>query len=300
MINSEQLQKQFNNDNVSFIETDEGIVIIEINNQFAEARISMQGAQVLSWAPKKQKPVIWLSEDARFKKNKSIRGGIPVCWPWFGDHVETSSFPAHGFARTEMWGLIYLESLSNGATVLKFKLLNEQHNNKYWPYKTSLELEVTVSDKLDVVLKTSNFSEQDITLTEALHTYFNVSHINNVIVNGLNDCAYLDKTQSFKLNNQDGGIQFVEETDRVYVDTDGTVEIKDDGYNRIIRIKKSGSLSTVVWNPWQLKSDQMGDMGQDGHTHMVCVETANAATNAVVIPSGESHKLSVTYEIEAY
>lgn len=293
----EKLRADFPNESLSFSEVDDGVVLIKINNQYANASISLQGAQLFEWVPNNQHPVIWVSEDAVHKKNKSIRGGIPICWPWFGAHDSESPFPAHGFARSQEWELCGVNDLHDGSTQLEFKLADKPECQHFWPYKTMLELRVTLGLNLALNLTTANLAEEDFVLTEALHTYFNISDIKNITVEGLDECDYLDKVDDFELKKQSGVIKVDKETDRVYINTEKAVSIIDDSYKRKITVTKNGSLSTVVWNPWQDKANEIGDMGKEGFRHMICVETANACNNKIRLSSGKSHVMSVEYAI---
>jgi len=291
------LRSSFQNAAVSFTEAGEGIIILNVENKHAYSRISLQGAQILEWMPSDQKPVIWLSSDAAFKHAASIRGGVPVCWPWFGDHDTDSSLPAHGFARTCDWKLKHVQDHKNGATELLFCLHHQDDYGRYWSSKANLEIRMIVGEELEITLMTKNLSTSEIIISEALHTYFYINDIASTSVSGLTGCEYLDKTDNFTRKKQQGDIAIDKEIDRVYVNTTDEVIIKDHSFNRSIRIRKSGSLSTVVWNPWEQKSLAMGDMGYQGFRHMLCVETANAADNKLVIPALECHEMSVNYSL---
>ena len=273
------------------------IPLVNIQNKHASAVISLQGAHLLSWIPKGQKDVIWLSDDASFKPGKSVRGGIPICWPWFGVH-NNSSYPAHGFARTVNWQIINTADLPTTETQITFKLETDQlpeNLQQMWPNKTTVEYIVTVGNNLTLELITHNESNQAITIGQALHTYFNVENINDVTAHGLDNKSYLDKPDGFKQKKQAGPITVTEEVDRVYLDTIDDVII--DNRKRKISISKQGSASTVVWNPWKEIAEKMGDLGKDGYTVMLCVESANAAEDVRTIDAGDHHKLSVIYKI---
>ena len=299
----EQLNNNFSLDTddtrLSFKAGEGGIPVIEIQNQHASAIISLQGAQVLSWRPKGKDEVIWVSTDASFAPGKSVRGGIPICWPWFGPHATNAAFPAHGFARTTLWQVIDTQALSEGETQITFELdtsLLSDSQKAMWPVATVAEYRLTVGNLLTMELTTFNHSEQAITISQALHTYFNVENVANTKIFGLDGKDYLDKTDGFKRKTQSGPIRISSEVDRVYLDTPDDVII--DNKKRKIVIKKQGSQSTVVWNPWQAVAEKMGDLGKDGYLEMLCVESANAAEDTVIIDADESHTLRVIYEIE--
>ena len=300
---SKQLNKEFSYKNgnyfLHFKNGPDDIPVIEINNMFASATISLQGAHVLSWKPVGEKDVIWLSDDATFATGKSVRGGIPVCWPWFGAHESEPDFPAHGFARTVLWQVTEAQQLTNGETQVSFKLdtqLLEQKYQQMWPQSTVAEYHLRIGKTLRLELSTFNNSAEAVILGQALHTYFNVSDVSATTIEGLADKDYLDKTDGFVRKKQSGLITIDSEVDRVYLNTADDVVINDQ--NRNIMIKKQGSLSTVVWNPWKEVADKMADLGQDGYLTMLCVESANAAEDTINIPAGGSHSLNVSYEIK--
>ena len=300
----EQLNKDFSFQNESHklvFKVGKGdLPVIEIQNQQASATISLQGAQVLSWVPVGEDEVIWVSDDAKFAPGKSVRGGIPICWPWFGPHADNAAYPAHGFARTVLWQVTDTQQLSAGETQVTFKLDTQQldkSNQQMWPQATVAEFCLTIAKTLTIELTTFNNSEQDMTIGQALHTYFKVDNVANTTVTGLEDKDYLDKTDSFKRKTQTGPVTISTEVDRVYLQTPDDVIINDK--KRKIIIKKQGSQSTVVWNPWIEVAEKMGDLGQEGYLKMLCVESANAAEDTVNIKAGESYQLRVTYQLEA-
>lgn len=300
--NVEELNKFFslseNNNTLRFKTGEGGIPIVEIKNDQASATISLQGAHVLSWKPVEEDEVIWLSGDATFATGKSVRGGIPLCWPWFGAHETNAAFPAHGFARTVLWQVTDTRVISAGETQITFRLVTdelEENLQQMWPQPTVAEYRLTIAEKLTMELTTFNQSDQTITIGQALHTYFNIEDISNTVVYGLEGKTYLDKTEGFISKVQEGPVTINSEVDRVYLDTADDVII--DNKKRKIRIKKQGSHSTVVWNPWIDVAEKMGDLGKEGYRNMLCVESANAVDDVVNIKAGESYTLSVTYQI---
>jgi glucose-6-phosphate 1-epimerase len=275
-----------------------GLAVVEVANSQGSATIALQGAHVLIWAPRGQKPVIWLSRAAKFAPGKSIRGGVPVCWPWFGPHATVAALPAHGFARTVPWEVIGAQTLVDGATRLDFRLVQSETARAQWPHATLLESHITVGAALDIDLVTRNADRSAITIGAALHTYFEVSDVRQVSIRGLEGCPYLDKMDGGKRKQQTGPVTIGAETDRIYLDSSADCLIDDPGLKRRIRVRKRGSHSTVVWNPWIEKSVKMGDFGENGYLNMVCVESANAADDVVTIAPGGEHHLWVRYEIE--
>lgn len=278
-----------------------GLVFAEIDNAHATATVCLQGAHLVTWQPKDQaQPVVWVSEAAWFAPGKSIRGGVPVCWPWFGPHATEGSFPAHGFARTVPWQVTAAEALDNGATRIALVLMQNAQTQVQFPHACRLELVLTVGSELDASLVTTNLDTETFSIGEALHTYFQIGDIGQVRVLGLDGCTYVDKVEGGARKQQDGPISFLGETDRVYVDTEARCVIEDPVLERRILIDKSGSRSTVVWTPWQEKAAKMGDLGpNEGWRRMLCVESGNALDNVVCIAPGEAQVLSVNYRAES-
>ncbi len=293
-----ELNEQFAIPGISFSEEWDDFVVIDVVNEQAAATVALNGAQLLRWQPVGEEPVVWLSEDAHFEMGRSARGGIPICWPWFGAHKIEESFPAHGFARNHEWELVEIDKFEDGTTKLLLRLNESRVMHHYWPHSFELEFYITIGKELTLELKTRNCSGDVMELTEALHTYFNVSDIEKVKVIGLDDCLYLDKLEDFQRKHQQGDISIIGETDRIYLDSVRECLIEDSGFRRTIHISKEGSRSTVVWNPWQETAERMGDLGDDGYRSMLCVESANAADNMLQLAPGEEHTLKVNYLIE--
>jgi D-hexose-6-phosphate mutarotase len=283
---------------VQLREIADGVIIAEVANQHALANITLQGAHVATFQPRGEEPVLWLSPNAKFAPGKSIRGGVPICWPWFGPHKTDSKLPGHGFARTVPWELMETRANDDGSTFLRFGLIESDTTRAQWPHPCSAQLEVTVGKALRVELVTANTGNTPFELSEALHTYFQISDVGNMTIRGLEDCEYLDKVQDFARCRQQGGIVIESEVDRVYVNTGADCVIEDKGLKRAIRITKQGSRSTVVWNPWQEKAEKMGDFGPALHRDMVCVESGNALENTLTVQPGETHRLVAVYSVE--
>lgn len=276
-----------------------GTPVVEIKNDQASVVISLQGAHVLSWKPIDHDEVIWLSSDAKYIMGKPVRGGIPICWPWFGAHESDSSFPSHGFARNVLWEVIDTKIVASGETEITFQLSTDELDEKYkniWPLSTVVEYRVSIGKQLTMELSTFNTSDQTMTITQALHTYFNIDDIDNTKVYGLDGKTYLDKTEGFTSKIQDGPISIKSEVDRVYLDTKDDITIDDK--IRKITIKKQGSQSTVVWNPWKDIAKKMDDLDDEGYRKMLCVESANVADDIVNIKPNESYSLLVSYNIQ--
>jgi glucose-6-phosphate 1-epimerase len=285
---------------LNFSEDASGLVVAKIDNAQGAASLCLQGAHLMSWQPKSQSvPVVWLSRDAKLAAGKSIRGGAPVCWPWFGAHSTESGFPGHGFARTVPWRVIESGTEPDGATRLTLRLVASDKTRVQWPHDCNVDLTVIAGETLRMEITTENTGSTDFVIGEALHTYFQIGDIGAVRVSGLEGCEYWDKVGGSSLRVQDGAIGFPAETDRVYINTAAECVIHDDKLKRRIHVAKSGSMSTVVWTPWAEKAGKMGDMGQpDGWREMLCVESANAIDNLVKVEAGTLHTLIVEYRAE--
>lgn len=278
-----------------------GLHYIEIDNPLATAKIALQGAQVIQWKPKFEKhQVLWLSEHARYIKGRSIRGGVPICWPWFGAHPTDSTLCPHGFARVIPWQLIDSDTTTSGATRLVLQMLETPEAQRQLSYPYVLTITITVGKRLKLDLATTNKAEHPFITGEAYHTYLNVSDISNIKITGLLDSVYADKALGYDRSIEHETLSFNAEFDRVYINHSGDCTLYDAGYNRIIRVAKSGSNTTVVWTPWAEKAHKTGDMGNDKEwRHMVCIESANAMENMVVINPNRTHVLSTEYSVEA-
>lgn len=275
-----------------------GLEVAEIRNEQGRATIALQGAQVLHFEPAGDEPVLWISQDATPSPGMSIRGGIPICWPWFGAHPSDASLLAHGYARTAAWQPVESQVLADGRIRVVFEFVDTPETKAMCAHPLVLRYAVTVGRRLALELETINLSEAPFLLTQALHTYFAVADVRRVLVEGLEECDYLDKVDGFSRKQQSGPVTIAGEVDRIYLGTGKVCEIRDPGMERLIRISSSGSNSTVVWNPWIEKSAALGDMGPDGYLHMLCVETANAADDRVELAAGATHRLAAEYGVE--
>jgi glucose-6-phosphate 1-epimerase len=271
-----------------FAEAAPGLPVAEITTPLARARIALQGGQVLAWQPAGQQPVIWVSKAAFCEPGKVVRGGVPVCWPWFGARGD---LPAHGFVRTRLWQVRETKLAPNGEVSLRLGIVDDASTCAIWNHGFDLELVVTVGETLSMALTTHNTGDMPISITQALHTYFCIGHIGQTTVRGLDACTYLDKVQNFATNQQNGAVHFAGETDRVYINTTADCLIDDVANHRVIRVVKQGSRSTVVWNPWSEREKTFADMAPGEYQQMLCVETCNAGPDLVTVAPGATHTL---------
>ena len=265
-----------------------------------EALVYLQGAHVAHFQPKDGRPVLWMSAASRFEKGKPLRGGVPICFPWFGPKAGSPEAPLHGFARILPWTVGTVTRETGGSLRAVLELTAEAAARGGFPRELSLSLAVTVSRSLRMELTVRNVDSTAVTFEEALHSYLSVSDVRQARIRGLEGVAYVDKTAGMaRQAGEDAPITIVGETDRVYLGAKGTVTVEDPGWGRRIVVGKQGSATTVVWNPWVAKAKAMPDFGDDEWAGMVCVETANALDDAVTLAPGASHVMTATLEVVA-
>ncbi len=267
-----------------------GLPRFEITTPLAEAHLYLHGAHVAHFAPAGETPVLFMSAESYFQPGKPIRGGVPVIFPWFGPRQSDPTSPAHGFARTREWVAESVAELPDGAILLTLRLDPDAASRAMWPGDWALRHRVTVGATLTMELEIENRGHAPLHCEEALHTYFKVSDVKNIEVTGLEGAEYLSKIEDQARKRQDREpIRFTRETDRAYINTASNCAIVDPGFHRRILIEKSGSRSTVVWNPWIAKAHAMPDYGDEEWPFMVCVETGNVADNLLEIAPGARH-----------
>lgn len=263
---------------------------IEVTTDWSTAEIYLHGAHITDFQKKGEPPLLFTSQFSRFADGQPIRGGIPVIFPWFGAKEGGS---AHGFARTAEWELHEATTVPEGGVSLRFGFPGNPEGATWPPFAANYV--VTITDTLTLELIVTNSSgSQDLAFENCLHSYFSIGDIDNISVTGLKGVSYYDKVDHFvqKVEGQDT-LRINSEVDNIYFDTTGAVEILDPGLRRRIRIDKSGSASTVVWNPWIARSQQMSDFGNEEYKQMLCVESGNVAKNKVTLPPGKSSVLKV-------
>jgi len=272
---------------------------ININNQHASAVISLYGGQVLSYMRDDNAELLFLSDKAFYEAGKAIKGGVPICWPWFGADPEGKGRPAHGFARNTLWQLESTEQLSNGDTKVVMIIEPDEKTKSLFPYDFKLSLTVIVGEALKFELTTKNIGQQAFNITQAMHTYFSVKDIGDASVEGLDKKAYLDKAKSNTGDEnkvQAGDVVINGEVDRVYLDVPGQLLLKQSTASHDVTIKSENNKTAVVWNPWQALCEQSADLKADDYRRFVCVETANAVSDVIEVMPGETFSLRAEYK----
>jgi glucose-6-phosphate 1-epimerase len=281
---------------LSFDEPFPGLFRALITIPSCNAELFLHGGHLTRWEPAGTSPVLYLSPRAVYAHDKAIRGGIPVIFPWFG--ARTADITGgrtggcqHGFARTSKW--TFLSSALSGDAIQISLGLSETENEGFGQFKATLNF--SLGKRLTVGLTVANVGSEPIVYEEALHTYFSISDVENIRIEGLGGVEFLDKTDNFARKRQDTNeIEIHSATDRQYLNTEGTVTIVDLTGKRKIVVAKSSSATTVVWNPWT----NLSDIDADGWRKFVCVEAANASENRVTVAAGGEHTLTTTVSVE--
>jgi len=299
MQNQTELNQLFSiKDQLQFSQDVDGFTMVDISNQFAKARISTYAGQVVSFKPNHStEDVLFLSDKVIYQDGKTIRGGAPICWPWFGDDTSGFGRPSHGFVRNQPWTVLASQSLDDGRTAVTLGITESNGSLAVWPYQFKLELEIIIGSELELKLTTKNTGRETFVISQALHTYFNISDVDNISISGLDSKNYLDKLDGFHSKSQRGDVVLTEETDRIYQQAPESVWLKDAGFNRIINIKSSGSNTTVIWNPWSTSVTDIADLDDSKYRNFVCVETANAINDIVTIQPSNEHTITALYAI---
>ncbi len=251
---------------VRFMEGVGDLPMVSVTTEWSSAEIYLHGAHVTHFQKTREAPLLYLSQVSRFEAGQPIRGGIPVILPWFGGRA---GLPAHGFARTQPWDLREITTARDGGVVLHFQLISKGGSAGFPAFVA--DYVITVRDTLSLELTVTNAAaKESLEFEECLHTYFAVGDIASAAIAGLQGVRYLDKVDNFAEKQETAeAIQISSEVDRVYLNTTGPVEIHDANLKRKIRVEKEHSASTVVWNPWIAKAQQMADFGNDDYQKMV-------------------------------
>lgn len=278
--------------------------------RFGKLDVFLHGAHVTGWAPAGREHVLWLSGTSKYAADAAIRGGVPICFPWFGAGLTGDRKPAHGFARLSEWLVVSVVEWPDG---IEIDLALEDDGRGESDSEASdaadddagsstgalaATFRITVGESLGMTLEVRNDSDEPVTYEEALHTYLAVGDVREISVEGLAGAEYIDRLLGPELVRQDeDAIRFAAEVDRIYVGSEATAVVVDPVKKRRIAVRKSGSRSTVVWNPSAEKGDAMADL--DDWRSMVCVETANVGADAVTLDAGESHAMTAVLEVSA-
>ena len=273
---------------VSIEHTESGLEFINVVSSLCSAKIFLQGGQITEFTPRGKQPLLWVSSHEAYKEGVSMRGGIPICWPWFGTH-NNEDWPAHGFTRTSLWQADEVNE-SDHEIIIGLKLPMKLVNTTYWPHHSALKVEFVLSDKLQVRLTTTNLGNTSFSFSQALHAYFPTSDISNTHIDGLQGSQYIEFGKGpFAQNDV---VNIARETDMIYTQAPSLQVINTP--EGVIHVSRENSHSCVLWNPWIEKSKRLSHFADDEYQTMLCLEAANVLEDAVVLESKKSHTLVTT------
>lgn len=299
MIDIDELDEKFSIEGeVGFAELEDELVFITVSNKYADADICLYGAHVTSFRPHRAMEILWMSPDSSFEVGKPIRGGIPVCFPWFGPHKTDPEKPQHGFARLMYWDVVKTESGATGETTVVLQLRSSEETKAYWPHEFRAEMTIVVGKTLEVKLKVTNPSDEPLEYTCALHSYYSLSDIGNVSLEGLQGTAYYNQLSGENGVQNEELLQIQEPLTRHYLGTETPVVIADSAFRRRIKVDKTGSKVTTVWNPGAETCAKIGDLPDDAYEMFVCVEATNAFDYPIKLAAGESFETSAIIGLE--
>jgi glucose-6-phosphate 1-epimerase len=267
-----------------------GLAKVTIAARNTVGEMYLHGAHVTSWQPLGAEEVLFVSSQSRWEDGRPIRGGVPLCFPWFAGKADDPSAPAHGFVRTKTWQLESITQAGDAVTVSMFTESNDE-TKRWWPVDFHVAYRATFDSALNLELVVRNTGSTLLRFEEALHTYFRVGHIEKARLHGLNTVHYVDKTDSNRKKTQQGSIGIVSETDRVYLNTGGAIDLEDQSLRRLIEVAKESSFTTVIWNPWVEKAKALSDFGDAEWMQTLCIEASNVSDYTVELAPGQQHKM---------
>ena len=269
-----------------------GFEYIEVQNSAAHAKIALQGAHIFEYISNGSE-LLWLSETSKFEEGSAIRGGIPICWPRFGNLDK--SLPQHGFARTFLFELVEVKEINESLTKVHLQLKSSAASKKIWEYDFTLDIVFHISKTLSITMTTTNEDAKEFLLTQAFHTYFQVKNIENITIEGLEGVEFLD-TLTNRKSVETQVLKISAETDRVYLGVTKDIYLRED--DREVVIHAENSNSAIVWNPWVKKCSKMSAMQAEAYKEFVCIESANAFDDFKIVKPDERCTLSVEYRIQ--
>lgn len=289
------MEKTLTPGRVMFLDGQGELPMIGISTMWSSAEVYLQGAHLTNFRKHGEAPLTFMSQCSRFTEGQPIRGGIPVVFPWFGMREGMGN---HGFARVKNWELKEFAPAPDGSVSVRFRLPDCPEASAFPPFTADYVITASQVLKLQLIV-TNKAAEDSITFENCFHTYFEVGDITAISILGLKGVSYLDKVANFAPRKETSdAIRIASEVDRIYLNTAGPVEIHDPRLARKIIIDKQGSNSTVIWNPWIARAQQMPDFGNDEYQRMVCVETGNVSSNEITLPPGRSSTLTTTLSTE--
>lgn len=284
---------------VTFGPASGGMMGVKVRGPLCEGEVLLHGAHVTRFVPLGGEPLLFMSERAVFRDGAAIRGGVPVIFPWFGPRAGHPESPMHGLVRTRQWRLLRVMASADGVVDVVLGIGDCEETRRIWDHPFHVELSVRFGAELGIRMAVRNTGSEAFDCEMAFHPYFVVGDIRKVGVRGLRGATYISKTEGMarKVDVAEE-VRFEGETDRVYLGATGECVMEEPG-RRTVFFEKSGSRSTVVWNPWVAKAAAMADFGDEEWPGMICVEQANAADDALQIGAGQVFEMSAVYRVEA-
>ena len=293
-----ELNRRFEIPNIAtVVEGNGGLQKVCVNCPKAAGEIYLHGAHVTSWTPAGGREALFLSSQSRWESGRAIRGGVPICFPWFGDKTDDPTAPAHGFVRTKAWELESIVKAGDGVTVI-MSTESGKDTKRWWAAEFRLVYRATFASELKLELAVTNTGETAVRFEEALHSYHRVGNALEARVAGLDSIQYIDKADLNQEMSQHGDVVIAAETDRVYLNTGDEVDVQDSVLCRRTRVAKENSLTTVVWNPWVQKAHSLSDLGDDEWKQMICIETSNVSHFAVDLAPGREHTMKAFVRVD--
>lgn len=274
-----------------------GFPRVQIETKTARAEIYLYGAQITSWKPAGADEVLFVSEKSYWEVGRAIRGGVPVCFPWFRAKDDDKHAPSHGFVRTKEWRVESISAEAEDSVRVCLSTESDESTRRWWPFDFRLDYRIIVGTALRLELVMKNSGQTALRFEEALHTYFKVGDVERVKVRGLDGVVCLDNRDGNREKTQRGDLSLSRQTDNAYKDAVGPVEIIDPLLGRVLKTEKHGSASTIVWNPWSDGVSSMTDLGEHEWRGMLCAEGGNIRSSAVELSPGQIHTMAIAIHV---
>jgi glucose-6-phosphate 1-epimerase len=283
---------------VTVVSGNGGLTKIRVTAPSASAEIYLHGAHVTSWQPASADEVLFVSSQSHWQDGRAIRGGIPICFPWFRAKTDDPSAPAHGFVRTRQWRLDSVKA-DGESVVAVCSTESDESTQRWWPHSFRLMHIISIGKFLKLQLVVTNTGQTSFRFEEALHTYFRVNQVSSSIIRGFDQVKYLDNNDGNRQKVQSGDLILRGKTDNAYLDVSGAAELIDPARRRVLRTEKSNSATTVVWNPWQDGTAALSDLGDEEWRQFACVEASNILSSTISLASGQEHSMQATLSVLA-
>ncbi|WP_422479385.1 D-hexose-6-phosphate mutarotase [Pleomorphochaeta sp. DL1XJH-081] len=281
----------------SIVEGPGGLPAIHIDNDLAECTIFLYGAHIASFKPKGTSEVLFMSPHSAFEKGVPIRGGIPVCFPWFGKHPHRDDLFLHGLVRTQVWKLERISTGEDKSTTLVLSTCDDETTRTIWPHRFAINLTVSVAHSLTVEIEVRNTDTESFTYEEAFHTYFSVDDVQQCRVEGLEGLQARNRLANEERYIQSGPVTVSDEFVRLFEKVNEDVVLKDSNDTRVIALHHDAFNQVLVWNPGQISGMANPEIAEAWNT-FVCVEHANCLDALITLQPQEVHRSSIVISPE--